>query len=230
MNDGDEKSQKIKLITCGGLVLAAIFVCAAFFLTQDIETLRDIVRDILETARSTPWSFPLVLGLYVLSSAVMFPIIVLNLATAMVFGPVYGFLYALAGSLLSCTVFFFVGRFGRRKGLKQLFAGPKMSRIDAKLRDAGVIGIAALRLIPMAPFGVFNMAAGITSVTYLDYIAGTALAFLPGGFARALVGDSLVDLFLNPSAKSMIYLAIGIVLWIAVVIGLQRLLKKYRTV
>ena len=224
----DSLLKKPKFLIGAALGIGAILACTVFFLTQDIETLRDQVRDILETARGTPWSFPLVLGLYILSSAVMFPIIVLNLATAMVFGPVYGFIYAMCGSLLSCTVFFFVGRFGRNKGLKQLLDGPKMSKIDAKLRDAGVIGIAALRLIPMAPFGVFNMAAGITSVGYLDYIAGTALAFLPGGVARAIVGDSLVDLFLDPSAETMVYLGVGIVLWIAVIIALQLLLKKYR--
>lgn len=224
----DSIFKKPKFLIGAALVVCAIIACTAFFLTQDIETLRDMVRDILETARGTPWSFPLVLGLYVISSAIMFPIIVLNLATAMVFGPLYGFIYAMCGSLLSCSIFFYIGRFGRHKGLKQLLDGPKMSKIDAKLRDAGVIGIAALRLIPMAPFGVFNMAAGITSVSYLDYIAGTALAFLPGGVARAIVGDSLVDLFLNPSPKSMVYLGVGIVLWIAVIVGLQLLLKKYR--
>ncbi len=188
-----------------------------------------MVRDLLETARSTGWSYPIVLGLYLLSSVVMFPIIVMNLATAMVFGPIWGFVYAMSGSLLSATVFFYIGRFGRDKGLKKLLSGPRLSKIDAKLKDSGVIGIAILRLVPMAPFGIFNMAAGITSVNFVDYIAGTFIGFLPGGVARAVVGDSLVKLFLEPSQKTAIYLGCGIVLWVTIILALHFGLKKYRS-
>jgi uncharacterized membrane protein YdjX (TVP38/TMEM64 family) len=159
----------------------------------------------------------------------MFPIIVLNLATAMVFGPLWGFVYAIAGSILSATVYFGIGRFGRNRGLKKLLSGPRLSKIDKKINEAGVVGIATLRLVPIAPFGVFNMAAGITSVAFFDYLAGTCIGFLPGGIARAVVGDSLMDLFLEPSKKSFIYLGCGIVLWAITVAALHFGLKKFRT-
>ncbi len=223
-----ESHSHSKLLYTAALVFAVSVIATLFFVFQDVEHLRDMVRELLETARSTGWSYPIVLGLYLLSSVVMFPIIVMNLATAMVFGPVWGFLYAMSGSLLSATVFFYIGRFGRDKGLKKLLSGPRLSKIDSKLKDSGVIGIAILRLIPMAPFGIFNMAAGITSVRFIDYIAGTFIGFLPGGVARAVVGDSLVQLFLNPSQKTAIYLGCGIALWLTIILALHFGLKKYR--
>ena len=217
-----------RLFIATGIFVAAAIAVALFFLSRDVEELRDFVRQILETARASHWSFPIVLGLYLLSSATMFPIIVVNLGTALVFGPLYGFLYALCGTLLSASVFFFIGRFGRDKGLKKLLEGPKLSRLDHKLKDSGVIGIAIFRLVPVAPFGIFNMAAGITSLAFIDYLTGTFLAFWPGGLARAIVGDSLVKLVLNPTRDTALYLGIGILLWIAIVLSLHFGLKKYR--
>lgn len=216
------------LFICSGFFIAAAIIATLFFLTRDVEELRDTVRDILEVARGSPWSFPIVCGLYLLASLVMFPIIVMNLATALVFGPVYGTLYALSGTLLAGTTFFLVGRFGRERGLKTYLQGPKIRRLDEKLKESGVIGITILRLIPMAPFGIFNMVAGITSLRFIDYIAGTFLAFWPGGIARAVVGDSLVQLILAPSRETFIYLVCGAILWAAVVLGLHFGLKKYR--
>ena len=222
--------KKSKLIYAAA---AAIFIFAViasvFFLTQDVDQLRDKVEKILEMAQNSLWSFPIVCALYVLSSAIMFPVMALNFATAIVFGPVYGFIYALCGTLLSGTVFFFIGRFGRDRGLKQLLSGPRLSKLDDKLKDSGVIGITMLRLVPLAPFGIFNMAAGITSLRYLDYILGTFIAYWPGGIARALVGDSLVKLFLEPTQESILYLACGLTIWAVIILSLHIGLKKFRS-
>lgn len=223
-NSGHPKT----LFLCAGFIVAVAILATLFFLTRDVEQLRDSVSDILEVARNSPWSFPIVCGLYLLASLVMFPIIVMNLATALVFGPVYGTLYALSGTLLAGTTFFFIGRFGRRRGLKKLLEGPRLARLDEKLKDSGVIGITILRLVPMAPFGIFNMAAGITSLRFVDYIAGTFIAFWPGGIARAVVGDSLVQLILTPSRDTFIYLVCGAFLWASIVLALHFGLKKYR--
>lgn len=222
-----DRSQFLKF--AGFAVLACVFIgLALFFVTQDVDTLRDQTREILEAARSTGWSYPIVCGLYLLASLVMFPIIALNLATAIVFGPIYGTIYSLTGTLLSGTVFFYIGRFGRNRGLKKLLEGKKLSKLDSKLKDSGVIGVAMLRLVPIAPFGIFNMAAGITSLRFIDYIAGTFIAFWPGGIARAIVGDSLVKLFLEPTPQSFAYLIVGVLIWGSIVLGLHFGLKKYR--
>ena len=224
-----EKPSNKKIIYAAIAVVIAAFCATGFFLTQDIEELRNTIQEVLTKAQGSEWSFPIVLGLYVLSSAVMFPIIVMNFATAIVFGPLWGFVYAICGTLLSASVFFFIGRFGRERGLKRLLEGKKLSYLDKRFSEAGVLGIAAFRLVPTAPFGIFNMAAGVTSVTFLDYFAGTFIAFWPGGIARAVVGKSLLDLVMNPSLKSVIYLGCGVVLWAAIVVTLHFGLKKYRT-
>lgn len=209
-------------------ILAVAALLSVFFFTRDIDHVREHLQHFLEYARASNWSFPLVLGLYVLCATVMFPVILLNLATAIVFGPIYGFIYALCGTLLAAGIFFLIGRFGRNRGLKTLLSSGKLATLDRKLNEAGVLGVAVLRLVPVAPFGIFNMAAGITSIGFLDYMAGTFISFWPGGIARAVVGDSLVSLILHPSLKTSLYLAAGLVLWIAIVVALHFGLKKYR--
>lgn len=227
----DSKKKKSFFYSAGfaGFValFAFLFAGYSFFALQDMDELRETVDAFLTSIRGTPWAFPIVCGLYLLSGFIMFPVMVLNLATAFVFGPVMGFLYSLSGCLLNAALFFHIGRFGRHKGLKKYLEGPRLGRIDEKLHNAGVAGVTLLRLVPLAPFAVFNMAAGVTSLRFFDFIAGTFLAFWPGGISRAVLGDSLMQLFLDPSVRTALYVGIGFLLWAGIVLGVHFAIRKF---
>lgn len=226
-------SKKLSFFYSAGFV-AALLICGflfaaySFFALQDIDELRATANEFLTSVRGTRWAFPVIIGLYLLSGFVMFPVMVLNLATAFVFGPVQGFLYSLSGILLNAVLFFHIGRFGRNRGLKKYLEGPRLGKIDEKLHNAGVAGVTLLRLVPLAPFSIFNMAAGVTSLRFFDFIAGTFLAFWPGGISRAVLGDSLMQLFFDPSVRTALYVAIGFLLWAVIVLGVHFGIKKYQ--
>lgn len=189
---------------------------------------QDAIRLWLEQARGMPWALPAVCGLYLAAGAVFFPVTVLNLGMAMVFGPLWGVIYGLAGSLLSAGVFFGLGRWARRRHFHWLLDHPKVRRIDEGLQQGGVVGVALLRLVPLGPYTLFNLASSITSIRFADYMAGTFLALLPGAVARGMVGGSLMDLFLERKAEDMAWLGAGLALWLAVMAASHLILKKYR--
>jgi len=185
------------------------------------------IRSFLDATRGTPWAFPLVCLVYVAGGLVMFPVTVLSLITAAVFGPLWGPLYAMAGALLSAAILFGIGHFAGLKGIRRLI-GEKVRKIDAKLQDKGVLGIVTIRLVPIAPYSVVNLAAGISSIRFLDFIAGTFLGLLPGLIAKGFVGDSLVQAFINPSRATFAYVAGGILFWVVLAGSTQIFINRFR--
>ncbi len=185
------------------------------------------IKEFLEFAQNSKFALPLVCLVYVIGGFFLFPVTVLSLITAAVFGVILGPLYGMLGSLLSAAIMFWIGNVAGLKGLRKFF-GEKIRAIDRKFHDSGILGVAALRFIPIAPYSIVNLAAGISSVTFFDFMVGTFLGFLPGLFIKGLVGDSLVQVFISPNPKAKVHLALGVVLWVALVAASYFLTKQWR--
>jgi phospholipase D1/2 len=171
-------------------------------------------------------AIPLILAVYVLSGFVMFPITVLIGATAAAFGPIKGFAVALAGTLLAAAAGFLAGR-GVGFRIVRRFFGARAQRIKEKVDHSGIIGMSLVRMVPVAPFGVVNIVFGMASASFLPYMLGTFLGLLPGLLALAILGDSLFKLFSDPSPERLLYLALGVIVWLAVIFLSHRLEKKF---
>lgn len=209
------------------LVIAGILALTIYF-RPDLDQARRMLREFLEMARDTPYSLLIVLVIYIVSGYLMLSVMALNLLMAIVFGTVRGVLYGIAGSLLSAALMFATGRrmgdmFFRR------FMGERLHKLDRKFSDSGMIGVTMLRFLPVAPFGAVNLAAGMSSVTFLNFIGGTFFALLPGAVAKGLVGGSLTELFLEPDRETAFYLAVGLALWLAILLASHAMAKRYRS-
>ncbi len=216
------------IITLATIVVAA--TTAALELTPlseiDFGQIQDFLQRFLEQARGSPYALPIVLGIYIVAGYLMLSVMALNLMIAMIFGPFWGVLYGLAGAMLSAALMFETGRTIGKRFLRRLM-GPRLQQLDRKFSDAGTIGVTAIRFIPIAPYGAMNLAAGVSSVSFFDYLAGTLLALTPGAIARGIVGDSIMQLIINPTAKTAIYLFGGFVFWLLVVFFTHIFLKRY---
>ena len=186
----------------------------------------DRIKEFLESARQSNFALPLVCLVYVVGGFVLFPVTVISLMTAAVFGALLGPIYGMIGSLLSAAIMFWIGNVAGLKGLRKLF-GERIRSIDKKFHDSGILGVAALRFIPIAPYSIVNLAAGISSVTFFDFMMGTFLGFLPGLVVKGLVGDSLAQVFISPNSKTQTYLVLGITLWFGLVAVSYFLTKKW---
>lgn len=171
------------------------------------------VQLFLEYARNSSFALPLVCTIYIVGGLIFFPVTVISLMTAAVFGAFLGPIYCMAGALSSAAVMFWMGRFAGLKGLRK-FLGNRVRSIDQKFHNAGIFGVAAIRFLPIAPYSLVNLAAGISTITFFDYIVGTFFGFLPGFIVKGLVGDSLIRIFISPTPETTFYLIIGIILWI----------------
>jgi uncharacterized membrane protein YdjX (TVP38/TMEM64 family) len=229
-NDADltpPASRRRFALTIAGCVVAIVaFMVMAYFLWQDVDYWRELATEFLQQARGTPWALPLVCLAYVLGGFVMFPITLMNLIVAVVFG-LWGILYGLIGVMLNTAVFYWFGTMAKktRRG-KELLNHPKVKPIDKKLHDIGLAGMVAFHALPAPPFTILNFLAGLSSVTAVTYLLSTFFAMLPGAIARGVVGESLSQIILNPTPDSFVYLAGGVLLWI-VLVGLAHIILKH---
>jgi phospholipase D1/2 len=147
------------------------------------------------------WPLAMV-GAYVVGGFLMFPVMVLIAVTAIVLGPIAGFFTALAGSLASAAVLFGVGRVAGRRWVRR-FGGRFVNRISRRLADQGVLAMAVVRVVPVAPFTVVNLAAGASHLRFRDFMIGTILGMTPGVLAFSLLGNQLERVLRDPSPASI---------------------------
>lgn len=168
----------------------------------------------IDLRRLTGWAFSLrdnparpviVLGAYLVGSLIMVPITVLILATALVFGPVLGTVYSLVGCFLGAAVTYAVGYFLGRDFIKQI-TGPKWKHIEDKIGRVGIIAVATLRLLPVAPFTIVNVISGAFQVPIRDYIIGSLLGLMPGIVVINLFAHQTESAIRNPGWGSYVVL------------------------
>ncbi len=203
-----------------GLVFAWKFTPLADFAQPDR------IRDALESFAEGSWGPLIVLGVFVGSSVLLFPVTVLIAATAAAFGPWLGFAYSAVGALLSAVISFMIGAMIGRETLTSVL-GPRLNRIRREVRNKGVIAVAVVRLVPVAPFGVVNLVAGASKIRLLDFALGTAIGMLPGIAVMAALGHQITLVLTRPSLEAIIWFALAIAAWLALSLGLQALVSRY---
>jgi phospholipase D1/2 len=180
----------------------------------------------IEGLAGNPWRVPLVLAAFVAASVVAIPILALIGATVVALGPVLGFIASAVGTMLAASATFGVGRLIGRKPLHR-WLGKRVDALEKRIAKRGVIAIALIRKVPIAPFTFVNMAIGALGIRFRDFMFGTALGMLPGIAAFSFVSGSVIEAWREPTPRNLALIAGAIVLWLAVVFGVQRLLNRH---
>lgn len=127
--------------------------------------------------------------LYTIATVLVMPSTPLNLLGGALFGPWLGTLWTTAAAMTAAIVTFAFTRTIGRKTIARRLSG-RWQTLDAEVRRGGLPYMIAIRLVPFMPYGLLNFAAGLTSVSYRDYILGTLLGTTPGILPYVLLGSS----------------------------------------
>lgn len=201
------------------LILAAVCIAGALYYAIHVTGWlnEEAVTGFLEQYRNSPWGPLFVIGAYVLAGLTFFPVTIISLAVAAVFGPLWGIVYGMTGILISGAIVFTIGEKMRGREARQ-FIRRYADKYDKQLKESGVAGVAMLRMVVFAPFTIFNLICGLSSVRLTDFVVGSFIGLLPGFIARAIVGDSIIPLVFNPNVTTVSYLAIGLTLWVGIIL------------
>lgn len=195
---------RIRLIIVITLLVGSFF----YFDLQHVlslENLKSRQESLLTYRDAHPLQISLVYALsYIAVAALSLPgATLLTLAGGAIFGLLWGTLIVSFASSIGATLAFLAARFLFRDAVKARF-GDRISTIDAGIDRDGPYYLFILRLVPLFPFFVINLAMGLTTLKTLTFywvsqagmFAGT-LVYVNAGTQLATI-ESLSDI-LSPA-------------------------------
>jgi len=211
-----------RLFWTAGILVLMVILSGAWRWTPlsewiDLQTIGQ-VADSLRGGTAAPF---IMLAIYLLGSLVLVPITLIIVGTAFIFGPLVGLSYSLLGCVLAATLTYGIGRVLGRDTVRRL-GGSRLNRLSRRLSRHGVITTTVVRMLPIAPFTVVNMAAGASHIHFRDFIFGTLLGMSPGIIAITIFEHRLEVAIRDPGTESFAILAILVVLIIIAAVVLRR--------
>ena len=118
---------------------------------------------------------------------------VLTLVAGAIFGLLWGTVIVSFASTLGATLAFLLARYLARDAVRRRFAGA-FERIDGGLRKDGSFYLFTLRLVPVFPFFIINLAMGLTSMRVLVFALVSQAGMLPGTIVYVNAGTRLGEI------------------------------------
>jgi uncharacterized membrane protein YdjX (TVP38/TMEM64 family) len=141
--------------------------------------------------------------IYALAVAFSIPgALVLTLSGGFLFGTLLGGTSTVIGATVGSVVIFLAARTAFADVLRRR-AGPGVTRIEEGVRRDAFSYLLLLRLLPIFPFWLVNLAAGLIHIPLRTYVAATALGVIPGTFIYSALGAGLGSLFDRAEAPDL---------------------------
>jgi phospholipase D1/2 len=219
-----QRTARWLLLAAGAIVVAAAVLLWRYTpLAQWADLQR--VAEWMETWRDSFWAPFIVIAAYVIGGLIAFPLTLLITATAIVFDPWAAIVLSLAGSIASAVTSYALGRRVVRETVMRAF-GDAVAKLRGFLQNSGIIAVATIRMVPIAPFTLVNLAAGAIGVPVRDYLIGTILGLLPGTIALTAFGRQLRQIAEHPTLTNVGLLAAAVLGWISLSLLLQRWVSR----
>ncbi|NJN48443.1 MAG: hypothetical protein HC808_20490, partial [Candidatus Competibacteraceae bacterium] len=202
-----QESKKFAILKSAAALTFFVLLAAIWRFTPVGEWLNeDTLAQWGDSVRGSPLAPLVALTAFLLASVTAFPITVLLVVAALVFGPVHGFVYGLLGCASGAALTYGIGyRLGRNTVRK--LSDSRLNKLSRQLAKRGILAVMVVRNIPVAPFTVTNMVAGATHVKFRDYMIGTVLGMGPGILGLTVFADSVARAVRNPAPSTLAWVA-----------------------
>ena len=133
------------------------------------------------------------MAIYIMVTALSLPgAAVMTLAGGAMFGFWIGFVVVSFASTIGATIACFVARFLLRDWVQNKF-GERLSTINKGIEKEGAFYLFSLRLVPIFPFFIINLAMGLTSMKLLTFYWVSQIGMLPGTMVYVNAGKELAQ-------------------------------------
>jgi uncharacterized membrane protein YdjX (TVP38/TMEM64 family) len=132
---------------------------------------------------------------YIIVAAFSLPISVLvSITGGFLFGSVFGTIWGVIGATIGATILFLVAKSALGDPLRRRFAS-QVKSLEEGFRANAVSYMMLLRLVPLFPFWLVNLAAAFTGVSAATFTLTTFVGIIPGAFVFSSIGNGLNALF-----------------------------------
>ena len=214
----------------GLLLLAAIFVVATAWrwlgLTQwlNFDTLAASAAWIRSDSHAPLW----VIGAFLIGGLACFPVTLLIFAAAFALPGWAAVVCSLLGCILSAAALYGAGAGVGRKYVSRI-AGRRLNRVNRLISRQGALAVAAVRMLPVAPYSLVNLAAGAVRVPFRDFVLGTLLGMTPGVVGITFFTQQLEEMIRRPSALNLTIMIGTLLLMFVGIVGLRRWIASKHT-
>lgn len=175
------------LLGMGGLIIAMGW--HRYLTLEHLVSNRQTLRNLIEG------HMVLALGAFVVVYAVTIALslpggAVLTIAGGFLFGWWAGGIASVIAATIGATIVYLVAKTTLRDILVAK-AGPRLKRFSEGFREDAFSYLLFLRLVPVFPFWLVNLAPGLLGVPFATYVLTTAIGIVPGTFAFSLAGNGL---------------------------------------
>lgn len=125
------------------------------------------------------------------SIAAPLPSFLITFANANLFGWVKGAILSWTSAMVGATLCFYIARILGRDAVEKLTSKRGLEQIDEFFQRHGRMSILIARLLPFISFDIVSYAAGLTSISFLEFIVATGLGQLPATIIYSYVGGML---------------------------------------
>jgi uncharacterized membrane protein YdjX (TVP38/TMEM64 family) len=116
----------------------------------------------------------------------------LSVTGGALFGPVLGTVLAVLGATTGAILLFLVAR-GTVGGALSRRYGPLLARVRPRLERDGFAALLAMRLVPVVPFWLTNLAPALAGMRLLPYAVATLVGVVPATAVFVTAGAGLGD-------------------------------------
>ncbi len=136
----------------------------------------------------------LYLACYVVAGALALPIaVMLTIVGGALFGVWWGTFYSIIGATAGATLSFLGVRYVIGDWLQENYKD-RLDRFNDEFEQRGIYYLLSLRFLPLIPFFLVNILAGLTKVPVGEFLISTIIGVIPGAFVYAYAGESLASL------------------------------------
>lgn len=188
-------SRKKIILAALGILAVALFFLLDLGRFLSLEALKANRQALLDFQAAHPVAtVAAFMAVYIIQTALSLPgATILSLTAGALFGSLLGTVWAVIAATIGATLAFLVARYLLRDAVLARFGG-KLEGINRELETRGFNYLLFLRLVPIFPFFLINLAAGLTRLPLATFVVGTLIGIVPGGFVYVNAGASLATI------------------------------------
>ncbi len=202
MTDGEPRPAKWRIAAWRFLPLVVLAAGAVFFFTLGLddylsfEALKNNRQRLLALiADDAVLAALLFMAVYAAGIVFLPPSgTVMTLAGGFVFGAAAATLYVVVAATIGATALFLAARLSLGEMLRQR-AGPAVRKMEAGFHKNEMSYMLVMRLVPLFPFWLVNLAPAFLDVRLRTFVIGTFFGIIPGTAVYAYVGSGLGSIF-----------------------------------
>lgn len=176
-----------------------------------------------------PLAPAILIGIWAVASPIGIPVSPLVIASGIVFGNFWGWIYSLTGAMVAASASFWLGRLLGHDLVAHYLGEERLSRVESLVSRHGFLTVFRTRFAPL-PFALINTGAALAGMRFSNFLVASLLGLAPSlwvynYFAHALFNAAAAD---RPGVWRNLFFALGAFLAITLVPALWVRLRARR--